>query len=601
MSGVTNLKIWLTALIILCSAASLAGGAGEPNDWLFLQLTDNTYDDRYPEVSGSSVVWQGWVDDQDSEVLLYDGIATSQLTDDTYEDDYPDVSGSNVVWRSQDQVFLYDGTSVIQLSNNGNNYPARISGSNVVWESFDGSDYEIYLYNTDTDQMTQVTDNTISDYDPYVSESYVVWYGFDGSDYEIYMYEIETGQITQITNNSYEDRDACVSDSYVVWRGKKSGNFDVFLYSIETSVTTQLTDTMFNDFNCRVFGSNVVWYGLNTTSYYFDIYLYKPESDELLNITDNSHDDFAPEVSDSSVTWYGHDGSDYEIYIYDIESGQTYQLSDNTNGDYEPKISGRNVVWYGSDGSDMEIFFAGPVGDIEVSFNSYDFGDVDLGASDTVNLTISNVESGSLTVTDIALQVGGSNDFAVACAAALPVVLQGGQSLDVAITFTPSTAETVYATLEILSDDLDEDLIEVALSGTGLETASGPAEQMEQILAFFDKAVEDGTLRGNGRRWIAAMRLRMFRFMLIRAGYLIDKEMYRASCWQLRYTYRRTDGMRWPRDLVVGESAPELASMLKELMVGLECEYYCGWPRCYRYGMRHGCMWRPCESHKCHK
>jgi beta propeller repeat protein len=591
MSWHKNLKVWLTISIIL-SAAGWASGAAEPNDWQFLQLTDNAYDDRYPEVDGSSVVWESWVDDDDSEVLLYDGIATSQLTDNTSEDDYPDVSGSNVVWRSDDHVFLYDGTSVIQLSDNGNNYPARIFGSNIVWESFDGSDYEIYLYNTDTAQMTQVTDNAISDYDPYVSESYVVWYGFDGSDYEVYLYEIETAQITQITNNSYEDRDACVSDSYVVWRGKKSGNFDIFLYDIGTAATTQLTNTMFDDFNCRVSGSNVVWYGLNMTSYYFDIYLYKPQTSELINVTNNSHDDFAPEVSDSGITWYGHDGSDYEIFMYDIQSGQTYQLSDNTYGDYEPKISGRNVVWYGSDGSDMEIFFAGPVGDIEVSFDSYDFGEVDIGTSVTVALTISNVQDGSLTVTDVALQAGGSSDFAVACAA-LPVVLQLGQSLDVTITFAPSSADTVNATLEILSDDLDEDLIEVEFSGTGMEVASGPEEQMKQILAFFDKAVEDGTLRGKGRGWMAAIRLRMFRFMLLRADYLIGKEMYRASCWQLMYAYRRADGSRWPMDLVVGEATPELAGMLKELIADLDCKCTYGWWP--------GRMWRPCGYHMCHR
>jgi len=604
MARLLNLKIWLAVLMTL-SAAGWASAAGVPDGWFVLQLTDNTYYDVNPRVCGSFVVWEGQVSNANPEIFLYDGITTSRLTDSASGDFYPEVSDSGVVWWLDEggigQVLLYDGTDIIQLSDgNYNNSPARIDESSVVWDGSDGSDYEIYLYNIDAGQTTQLTDNSYSEWNPnIVSGSKVAWYGYDGSDNEIYLYDIGTGQTLMITNNSYDDRDAYVSGSYVVWLGRSSGNYDVYLYNIETDETTRLTDTPFDEWDCRVSSSNVVWCGLSD-SWYFDIYLYKVESGELVNITKSNYDDYGPEISDSGVVWYGYDGKDYEIYMYDIESGQTFQLTDNTYQDYDPHISGLNVVWYGSDGSDMEVFFAGPPGEIDLSFLAHDFGDVGLGSLSTAGLTVSNVGRGFLVVNDIAFQEGDSNDFSAAYEMDLPFVLQSGQSFDVTITFTPSTDEALSAVLEIQSDDFAKALIAVELNGTGVK--NNPAEQIKKILAFFDDAVKEDTLRGSGRGRSAKMRLRVMRFLLVRADRLIQKDMYRASCGLLRNVYRRADGAPRPKDFVVGQARAELASLIEELMVSMDCKCSPRWPWCHgRYGMKNcnmGCHFKP---HKCHK
>jgi beta propeller repeat protein len=602
MSRGEKLKIRLAVSVIL-SVTGWANAAGEPNDWMVVQLTDNTYHDRYPRVSGTNVVWQGKVDNKDTEIFLYDGAQVIQLTDNTSAEDYPDVSGSNVVWWCNEHVFLYDGVSIRQLSDSSitHNSPAQICGSNVVWDGVDGGDYDIYLYNIDANQTTQLTNNDLGEWSPYASDSHVVWYGFDGEDYEIYLYDIATGETVQITNNSSEDIDPQVDGSYVVWMGREVGEYDVYLYDMETGQTTQLTDTFYGEFDCRISGSYVVWYGLD--GWDFEIYLYKIESDELLKLTDNEKDDFSPEISGSGVVWYGSDGTNWEIYMYDIETDEIFELTDNTTTDYFPDISSKSVAWYGYGGMDFDIFFAGPVADIDASFLAHDFGEVEVGLSEAVGLTISNTGSFPLTINDVAFQEGSSIDISVTYEVEMPFVLRGGRSFDVTITYTPSAAEAVSAVLEIDSDDADEASIAVELSGMGfVQESSGPAEQMKQILAFFDQAVEEGKLRGNGRGWSAGMRLRLFRFMLLKANYFIEKEMFRASCWQLNYAYKRADGRRWPRDLVVGEATEELAGQIKELMVSLECECSCGWPKCcHKYGMRHGCMWWPCKSHKCHK
>jgi hypothetical protein len=586
MTGTKLIKIWLAvSLVILLSAASRAG-AIEPDDWLFLRLTDNAYNDRYPVISGSSVVWQGWVDGQDPEIFLYDGLVTTRLTDNADYEDEHDISGSNVVWWNDDKILMFDGAQVVQLADDGA-YSVRVNGSHVVWDAYDGTDYEIYLHNLDSNETLQLTDNAYSEWAPHASESYVVWYGYDGGDFEIYLYDIEAGLTTQITTNSYEDRDAYVSDSHVVWLGRANNNYDVFLYEIETGLTTRLTDTMFDEGDCRVSGSNAVWYGMNS-NWYFDIYLYKAASGELLNLSDSDYDDYGPEISGSSVVWYGYDGGDYEIFLYDIESDQLFQLSDNTNQDYDPDVSGRNVTWYTYEGSDYEVYFTGPYGDIDVSLLDYDFGQVDLGASDTTTLSVSNLQGAPITVSDIALQTDDGDAFAVSYDGALPIVLRAGRSVDVTITFTPTLAELASAALVIQSDDVDEASIEVQLSGTGVENVTDPAEKMEQILAFFDKAVEEGTLYGTGRhRRAAAMRLKTFRFMLLRADRLINRGYYWTASWHLRNACRFSDGKPWPMDLVAGEATGELTLLIEDLTADLkECE---SWP----FYKHHRHMWWP--------
>jgi len=53
--------------------------------------------------------------------------------------------------------------SVVELSDNPNDdrYPQVNAGGDVVWEGYDGSDYEIFLYNGSS--TTQLTNNSNDD------------------------------------------------------------------------------------------------------------------------------------------------------------------------------------------------------------------------------------------------------------------------------------------------------------------------------------------------------------------------------------------------------------------------------------------------------
>ena len=131
-----------------------------------IALTDNTYDDRDPQVSDTHVTWWGSESlGLDSEVFLYEIAAGDpinnaiNLSDNDENDFSPQISGDMVVWTGQrsgkQEIILYDGTGTVEeprveqlttYSGYSNTEP-RIDGNTIVWQRDFGSDnYEIYMY-----------------------------------------------------------------------------------------------------------------------------------------------------------------------------------------------------------------------------------------------------------------------------------------------------------------------------------------------------------------------------------------------------------------------------------------------------------------------
>jgi hypothetical protein len=212
---------------------------------------------------------------------------------------------------------------------------------------------------------------------------------------------------------------------------------------------------------------------------------------------------------------------------------------------------------------------------IEVLPMVYDFGDVELGTSSTNIITISNVGEYALTVFDISFQPGSSSDFSITMAPTLPTVVQIDMSTEVEITYTPSAEGYSSAVLEISSNDPYYSLVQVQLSGTGVEVEPPPEEQIAEVLDFIDTSVDQGTLMGDGPGNSAEKRLNALRNMIEAASDLIEHGEIEKACQQLMDAYKKTDGLTPPEsppDFVTGDAASELASMLQVLMTSLGCE-----------------------------
>ena len=126
-----------------------------------------------------------------------------------------------------------------------------------------------------------------------------------------------------------------------------------------------------------------------------------------------------------------------------------------------------------------------PLGDIEVSPVSYDFGSVTMPGSKSQSFTISNRGKADLSVTKVEIIGGDAGMFQLAkgtCANLGSFTLSPGKSCNVSVTFNPSSSGGKETVLRITSNDpydpwKDQVPWNVTLIGTGVmpaETVSAP-------------------------------------------------------------------------------------------------------------------------------
>jgi hypothetical protein len=104
--------------------------------------------------------------------------------------------------------------------------------------------------------------------------------------------------------------------------------------------------------------------------------------------------------------------------------------------------------------------------EIVVQPTSVDFGGVAVGGSADEDVIIRNIGPTNLVVSGVSLSSGSNGDLSITGGGSGGTVAPGG-SLTVQITLAPTSGGAKLGTLEIASDDADEDLTSVDISGIG--------------------------------------------------------------------------------------------------------------------------------------
>ena len=135
-------------------------------------------------------------------------------------------------------------------------------------------------------------------------------------------------------------------------------------------------------------------------------------------------------------------------------------------------------------------------GQISASPADLNFGNLTPGTSQTLNETLTNTGTSSVTIS----QASMSSAMFTASSLSLPSILAAGQSVTFGVVFTPNVAGSVTGKLSILSDASNPQL-NIALSGS--ESASGqlalsPASLNFGSVSTGSKASLSGTLSATG-------------------------------------------------------------------------------------------------------
>ncbi len=173
-----------------------------------------------------------------------------------------------------------------------------------------------------------------------------------------------------------------------------------------------------------------------------------------------------------------------------------------------------------------------PPADIAVAPNNHDFGLALPGSGVLKTFEIRNTGSQDLLINDATILNDTFGSFAIE-SGGLPVTIAPGQTHQLVVRFTPVILGDASATLQIISNDPDENPLDIPLSGTGVETLpeislkeiqSGNVSDANQISTSFPLEAVDGNL------YLASIASRSFKEVAAVSGLGLSWQKVRSQC-----------------------------------------------------------------------
>lgn len=172
-----------------------------------------------------------------------------QITNNSYDDSAPfyDADGAQIVWQrlidGRQQIMRFDLTTneEIQLTDTRtNNMEPTAAGQYVVWQSWDGSDWEISLFDGQT--TTIITTNEVQDVSPVIQDGYVLWTVLGEAEQLAKVYDLSSGQTFTITDH---EGGTILNPRFVLVYDTKFANGDIITHGFDptTGLSAPITAT----------------------------------------------------------------------------------------------------------------------------------------------------------------------------------------------------------------------------------------------------------------------------------------------------------------------------------------------------------------------
>jgi len=204
------------------------------------------------------------------------------------------------------------GISNLSVSSNGD----------LVWTASDGNDNEVYLY--DGISIQNLSNNNVDDRDPTINSSgQVAWSGFvvssPASNYSLYFYNGITSDRVFFTGSREAQSPIMIDDGRVVYETVEGTLHRLWLFNGSNSQTTLQTTT--SDIDSYVVNSSgqVAWRNVVSSSDQ-DIYFNDGDGSATVVLRNDSKRNFAPKIADNGFVTWEHEFStitdDHDIYRY---------------------------------------------------------------------------------------------------------------------------------------------------------------------------------------------------------------------------------------------------------------------------------------------
>ncbi len=269
-------------------------------------------------------------------------------------------SGEAEIWRWNTGALELDRITVDLR----NDFLPSFDDDIITWQKAKGFPFGWEIMARVATNYIQLTTNYYYDMGPVAQGRNVAWYGWDGYDYEIYLYDADTDQTVQITSNRYDDVAPVMWDGVVVWEGYPAVEADIFMW--KDGEIRNISQNLDDDLYPRIWDGHVVWQGFDGDD--FEIFYYNVEQGgEAIKLTTNTYDDTNPDIRDNLIIWSGYfDNWDAEIFAIDMKSSsfpdqQDYNpLTENEEDDLYPKTAGGRIIWQHDQDGQYRIMLAEP-------------------------------------------------------------------------------------------------------------------------------------------------------------------------------------------------------------------------------------------------
>lgn len=196
------------------------------------RITSNDYNDLSPQTDGKYVVWQG-IGGGTWDIFLWDGVDVRNISDPGADDTSPQIADGLVVWTSQPveddvnsgDIVFYDietGTSFVLSAqvdpdNALDDTSPRIDGNVVFWlQTDDQGGVTSFVYGIHDGTVTE-NPGYVWPGNPQVDGNLTVLTRYDGSDREIFLYNSAPKHHHQVTDNDLEDEYPSLSGNRMAW------------------------------------------------------------------------------------------------------------------------------------------------------------------------------------------------------------------------------------------------------------------------------------------------------------------------------------------------------------------------------------------------
>lgn len=354
--------ILLFTLLLIASFFTLLvvpvrGGGTET----LISVNTSDSDQSDPAISGDWIVWRDdrWGTPQIYGYNVVTGIET-QFSSPAAVASQPDISSDQVVWRDYRNgnydIYLYsisaDTEKQITTHPDNQQFPA-ISEDHIVWQDDRDGTADIYLYDIPSSQEYLLTPDTgdSAQTNPAISGTKVVWEDdrninshpeWPGSYYDIFMIDTATSTLTEVSYDDYDEYDPGFYESspaifgkMVVWQDERSDTPDIYLN--DTATTTQYRVSKASDGGNSlilpaIYGLKVIWVDKSDYNIYLkEITKNLPDgSDDLITTTGSvvTSSGKGPKISGDRIVWTDSRNGFNDIYLYTLGDDQTCPVAD---------------------------------------------------------------------------------------------------------------------------------------------------------------------------------------------------------------------------------------------------------------------------------